>query len=87
MKHFGRVRRLEKHHRLDRSGCPGCRERRGLGVLVIVTRQPDGTILRSPEAPPPCDRCGTVPEEILEVIQTVVEKGGEDGGPLLEGRR
>ena len=65
-----RMRRLE--HTLP-AGCPACRHRRGLMVVRTSRQQPDGTIVRGECNPPPCPRCGQVPEQILEIVEVVVE--------------
>jgi hypothetical protein len=54
-------------------GCPACRHRR-----VIVTRTctplPDGSVVWDVDKPQPCARCGQIPEQIIEVILSVVDE-------------
>ena len=79
-----RLQRLEA--RIPDPGCPGCRDRRGLIVLVEPRRMPDGTImletqrptregmLVEPGRPPPCSVCGKVPEQIIEIMEAGVAR-------------
>jgi hypothetical protein len=55
-------------------GCPACRDRRGRIVLVTAQRLPDGTVVADEDGPQPCARCGQVPEQIIEVVETVVDE-------------
>ena len=55
-----RLRRLEQ---AVGTGCPACRDRRG---VVVVRRRRQGMSLPWDE-PAPCPRCGEVPEQILEI--------------------
>jgi hypothetical protein len=66
-----RLQRLERNT-ID-AGCPDCRDRRGRIALRIVERQPDGTMVAHSQEPQPCVQCGQIPEQIMEVIETVVE--------------
>jgi len=67
-----RLERLERSKDIDR-GCPACRARRGLITLVDVTTLPDGTVAYAADAPQPCERCGVVPEAVVEIVEVVVE--------------
>jgi hypothetical protein len=69
-----RLQRLERN--LVAAGCPACRDRRGLIVLRIVERFPDGSVAAEAEEPRPCVRCGQIPEQVMEVIETVVQTSG-----------
>ena len=64
--------------RLERStvdlGCPACRDRRGRIVLVTAQRLRDGTVVAIEEEPQPCARGRQVPEQIIEVVETVVDE-------------
>jgi hypothetical protein len=60
-----RLRRLEQ---AVGTGCPACRDRRG---VVVVRRRRQGMSLPWDE-PAPCPRCGEVPEQILEIEEVVV---------------
>jgi hypothetical protein len=46
-------------------------------VLLNARRLADGTIVSAEDSPLPCERCGQVPEQIVEVIETVVEPSAE----------
>lgn len=71
-----RLQRLERHT-VD-AGCPACRDRRGRAVLLTARQLPDRTLVSVDEEPQPCARCGQVPEQIIEIVETIV------GGQLLE---
>jgi hypothetical protein len=60
-------------------GCPACRERRGLTVLVTVREDPDGTAVFVQGGPLPCPLCGRVPEQVVEVMETVVAQPAAAG--------
>jgi hypothetical protein len=60
-----RLRRLERD---VGTGCPACRDRRG---LVVVRRRRQGTSLPWLE-PSSCVRCGEVPEQVLELEEIVI---------------
>lgn len=66
-----RLQRLEQQA-VD-AGCPACRDRRGRIVLRTAKRLPDGTVVTVEEEPQPCPRCGRIPEQIIEVVETVVD--------------
>jgi hypothetical protein len=66
-----RLQRLERNT-VDR-GCPACRDRRGKTVFLTAEQLPDGTVVAVEDEPQPCARCGQVPEQIIEVIESVVE--------------
>jgi hypothetical protein len=65
-----RLQRLER--RKIEIGCPACRDRRGRIALVTARRLPDGTVVAEEGEPQPCARCGQVPEQIIEVVKSVV---------------
>jgi hypothetical protein len=65
-----RLQPLERN-RID-SGCPACRGRRGRIVLLRAEQLPDGTGAVVDGPPTPCARCGQIPEQIIEVVETVV---------------
>jgi hypothetical protein len=67
-----RLQKLEHNKAIDR-GCPACRARRGLIAIVDVTPLPDGTAAYAADAPLPCERCGVVPESVIEIVEVVVE--------------
>ena len=67
-----RLERLERSKDIDR-GCPACRARRGLIAIVDVTPLPDGTVAYPADVPEPCERCGVVPESVVEIVEVVVE--------------
>ena len=67
-----RLQRLERNKGIDR-GCPACRARRGLIAMVDATPLQDGAVAYSADLPEPCERCGAVPESVVEVVEVVVE--------------
>lgn len=72
MKLWRRLQRLEQQA-VD-AGRPACRDRRGRIVLRTAKRLPDGTVVVVEEEPQPCARCGQVPEQIIEVVETVLNE-------------
>lgn len=65
--------RLQRLERMKiESDCPACRDRRGRIVLRTSLRQPDGTVVWDRDEPQSCARCGQVPEQIIEVVESVV---------------
>lgn len=64
--------------RLERSsvnlGCPACRDRQGRIVLLTAQRLLDGAVVTDEAEPQPCARCGQIPEQILEVVESVVDE-------------
>jgi hypothetical protein len=70
MRLSGRLHRLER--RVGDTGCPACRDRRGRVVLVTSRSLPDGKTEPQGDWPPPCERCGEVPEQVVEIVETVV---------------
>jgi hypothetical protein len=64
--------------RLERStvdvGCPACRGRRGPIVFRTGDRLPDGRVLAVQDDPGPCAACSQVPEQIIEVSETIVDE-------------
>ena len=66
-----RLQRLERNT-VD-AGCLACRDRRGRIVLLTAERLPDGAVVAVEEEPQPCTRCGQIPEQIIEVVESVVD--------------
>jgi hypothetical protein len=64
-----RLRRLEA---AVLTGCTGCRDRLGSTLLHIRQQNPDGTLRSVSGEPRPCQRCGKVPEDVVELIEVVV---------------
>jgi hypothetical protein len=70
---------MRLRHRLVRleqglsAGCPACRHSRGLVALVTAREEPDGFFGMGEDEPRPCAACGEVPEQIIEIVETVVE--------------
>ena len=64
-------------HKLERSrtfaGCPACRHRHII-VMRTGTQQADGTMVWDVDKPQPCTHCGQIPEQIIEVILSVVDE-------------
>jgi hypothetical protein len=67
-----RLQRSERDKGINRS-CPACRPRRGLTAMVDVTPMPEGAVADAADAPQPCERCGVVPEPVIEIVEVVVE--------------
>ena len=67
-----RLQRSERDKGINRS-CPACRPRRASTAMVDVTPLPDGTVADAADAPQPCERCGVVPESVIEIVEVVVE--------------
>ena len=67
-----RLQKLEHNKAIDR-GCPACSPRRDLIAIVDVTPLPDGTVAYPADVPEPCERCGVVPESVVEIVEVVVE--------------
>jgi hypothetical protein len=65
----GRLRRLERER--GEPGCPACRDRRGRIVWTSVGA--DGTAPPGEEMPPPCGRCGKVPEQVIRYVHVDVD--------------
>jgi hypothetical protein len=79
-------KRLEKlEQQVGPPGCPACRQRRKHEVIVTTEELPDGTLLTSPDEPPPCSRCGEVPEFIVRVIMPVDAPFEGAFGPVPHG--
>jgi hypothetical protein len=72
MRMKSRLQKLERSQRF--AGCPACRHRRVI-VIRTCTPLPDGSVVWDVDKPPPCTRCGKIPEQIIEVILPVVEPG------------
>jgi hypothetical protein len=64
-----RLRRLEA---AVPTGCPVCCERRGRELLHVRRQNPDGTCSSLTGDPQPCERCGEVTEEVIEIIEVLV---------------
>jgi hypothetical protein len=69
--------RLDTRLRRPEAAVPvGCRarsDRRRSALLHIHPQNPDGTISSETDDPQPCERCGEVPEEIIEIVDVLVE--------------
>ena len=72
-----RLRLLEET--LAGLGCPGCRHRCGI-LYRTSTPLPNGTRVWDVEEPPPCSRCGKIPEQIVEVIMPIMEERSGTSG-------
>ncbi len=66
-----RLRLLEET--LAGLGCPECRHLCGI-IYRTATPLPDGTRVWDVEEPPPCSRCGKIPEQLIEVYGIVVDE-------------
>jgi hypothetical protein len=66
-----RLQRLERN--TADAGCPACRDRRGRIVLLTAERLPDGTVVAVENEPQACTRCGQIPEQIIQIIESVVD--------------
>jgi hypothetical protein len=55
------------------AGCPTCRDRRGRIVLRTAEPLPDGTVVWDQDEPQPCQRCGQISEQVIEVIMSAVK--------------
>jgi DNA-directed RNA polymerase subunit RPC12/RpoP len=66
-----RLQKLERSRTF--AGCPTCRHRR---VIVLRTCTPlsDVTVVWDVDKPPTCTRCGQIPEQIIEVILSVLDE-------------
>jgi hypothetical protein len=62
-------------------GCPACRERRGLTVMVTVRELPGGTVTREGDGLAPCPLCGCLPEQVIQVVETVIAQPVSAGLP------
>jgi hypothetical protein len=71
-----RLRRVERG--FPDPGCLACRRRRADTVMVGSRRLPDGTATRDGEWPAPCERCGEIPEGIIEVVEAEVTREDTD---------
>ncbi len=73
----GRVNRLVAAARRQGlspgAGCPACRERRNVTVIMRGREDDAGEMAWAGEGPSPCAACGQVPEEVIEVVEQVVE--------------
>jgi hypothetical protein len=83
------VRLRHRFKRLEGSigpgpGYPGCRDRTGRVALVGSRRLPDGTTTPEGDRPAPCERCGEIPEQIIEVVEVVVETWEDAQSALVE---
>jgi DNA-directed RNA polymerase subunit RPC12/RpoP len=70
-----RLQKLERSRTF--AGCPGCRHRRVI-VLRTCTPLPDGSVVWDVDEPQPCARCGQIPEQIIEMILSVVDERNDD---------
>lgn len=67
-----RVNRLETKARrqalYNPARCPGCYHRDR--IVIMQTRQNlDGTLTHDPPMPTPCEVCGRVPEQIIQIME------------------
>jgi hypothetical protein len=67
-----RLIRLEQKVGVD-PRCPACRERCGYTMMVTARQLPDGTTARGSDRPAPCEQCGEVPEQVIEIVRPLVE--------------
>jgi hypothetical protein len=79
-----RLRRLEQIEGVG--GCPACRDRRGRVAVHTYRQMADGSVRPHGDAPQPCDVCGEVPEEVIEIVEVVVSTR-EECQRLLADRR
>ena len=63
---------MERDKGIDQ-GCTACCARRALIAMVDATPQPEGTVVHPVDVPEPCERCGVVPESVIEIAEVVVE--------------
>ena len=67
-----RVNRLEATARrqglYNPARCPGCCHR-VQSVIVQVRQSPDGTVTYDPPMPAPCQACGRVPEQVIQIVE------------------
>jgi hypothetical protein len=66
-----RLRRLEQQ--VPDPGCLACSDRRGRIVMVEAESQADGSVVLRDKEPEACAECGIVPENVVQVILSVVE--------------
>jgi hypothetical protein len=77
-----RLKRLEQI--AGTAGCPACRERRQLDVL-LSGRVEGGAIVPDEPLPPACARCGDVPERVILLVEELVD--ADDRGHGIPQRR
>ena len=78
MRMHGRLTRLERAAGVGRDdGCPACHDRRGRIVVTASQRLPDGTTAPEGDWPAPCEQCGAMPEQIIEMVKPVLDGRGE----------
>ena len=77
MKLRGRLQRLEQMAAVH-GACPACRHRRGLTVTVISDQHDDGTVTEPEGLPAACERCGEIPERIIQIVVVVVSASAGD---------
>ena len=70
-----RLRRLEQT--VPELGCPACRGRRGRIVMIRAKRLPDDTLAYPDGRPAPCERCGKVPEFVVEIVEPAASASEE----------
>ena len=68
-----RLRKLERAAGGRDAGCRACRDRRGYIVIGTARRLPDGTTAPEGDWPAPCEACGDFPEQIIEIVHTLVK--------------
>jgi hypothetical protein len=65
-------------------GCLGCRDRRGRMLMVTALRLPDGTTSYPDGEPAACTICDSVPEFVIEIVESIALGADEDSaGPSL----
>ena len=64
-----RLDRLERHDG-PHDGCPACRDRRGV-VALVTPREQTGPA--PADWPQPCEVCGDVAEQLIEIEEVVVD--------------
>jgi hypothetical protein len=70
-----RLQKLERSRTF--AGCPVCRHRRVI-VIRTCTPLPDGSVVWDGDKPHPCTCCGQIPEQLIEVILSVVDERNDD---------
>jgi hypothetical protein len=73
-----RLSRLEQAVGIGNPDCPACRDRRRRSVVVAVEETPDGGTTYPETKPAKCERCGIVPELVIEIVERLVDADEED---------
>jgi hypothetical protein len=78
MRMNGRLRRLERAAGVGPDdGCPMCRDRRGHIVFTTSQRMSDGSTIPEGDWPLPCEQCGEIAEQIIEIVKPIVDAEGK----------